>query len=250
MKLPESVEDLDIYIKFFSRILLTILIVGSLFGLTSIVITIFAENLNDMSFCFNSSCLEFFFERIEFSLYFFYWAGVLVFNLVILFSVYLGVGNFLLVFYNSKITNQSAMISNNVNQFSCFSGTLDSLILKYPMISNSSVDYLKWYVSLYQSPMNGDFSIKDTYLKNINEIDAEVLKSNEEFVSSNKGKYNYKEHQFTVIGLFKNIGFDLVNAPRSHFNEIERDVVNLVNDLNSMFVGDDRVKKITVCEYK
>ena len=229
-------------LNFIVWIYLLVLFISVALTAVSLAFTIFDQGLLDREFCFNSQCIESFIEVTNGSFTFIYWCGAVSSAVFALISVTLLISNYI---SNTRTQN----ISNNIAQFKHFSDYVEALTAKYDQVSTGSISTLDWYHVLYLSPVDGDFDISESYLSTIVALDELIANSNNDFVAG--GKYRFREHQRKLAELVSQMGIEVHMGPRTAFFEAERQLISLINDVNSMFIpGKLAVRQIRGAEFK
>lgn len=195
------------------------------------------------SFCFSVSCVE----RISknylspFSWYS-SWLAVL-YNI----TTILGVAIAVLTYYSNV---QSQAISNHFSNVDLFKNYVEEEILKRDWLSVASFDLMVWYLAIYPDSKKGDMKCSPNYRELINEINSTIRKSNQGIYDGKIVGYRFVKHQKISNVLYRKIGIKIKETNRLSYYEVEGQLLDLIECVNSSFPSDECLGKFIKRSYK
>ncbi|EMX8466543.1 retron Ec48 family effector membrane protein [Serratia marcescens] len=212
-----------------------IIIIGCSFNATMI-----SKGFYKLDFCLRSDCITFIENNMQGTIKL---AQVLGWGLT-LFTGF-SAAYIALKTYVSGVKNSN--ITNHISHINMFRDFVKLEIDKRKRISPASIDIYYWYSSIFPSSKKGDLGFCLEYLNNIGEV-GEVIKESNNEITSLSGDYIYKVHQMKIISSLSKIGVVLNRGPKNIFIEIEGEILELIDSVNSTFVsGHDSLCSIPRC---
>lgn len=197
------------------------------FFIISIVLTIKENRLYQNELCFSSSCLKFFFDKMDGLILIIQGLGWLMTTFVTIFGVIIALFTYVSSVKTSKLTN-------HISHLNMFRDFTNSEILKRSEISPNKINIFKWYNVIFKESKNGDFIVSDEYTLILLEINNLISETNEH-VSSPDKDYKYQVHQRKMIVIFEKIGIFLSRGPKNKFIEVEAQIFYFVDVINMTF---------------
>jgi len=222
--------------------LLIIAVAGFLVAITVFLVTGWQEGVFALGSCFSSACVK---NAVEY-----YSGALLIFketlNLLVMVATIGGIIVALLSYLN---TSGATALSNHISHFSVFQSYIVNEISKRDRISPASVDTLFWYNVIFSNSRSGRTTISPSYIDAVNQLNGEIIFSNNQATSVANGTFRYKPHQERVIQALQAFGIKLTHQPRNDFYEIEMQVFSLIMCVNSSFCYEDQVPALNTRQY-
>lgn len=134
-----------------------------------------------------------------------------------------------------KITHQNNKNSQEVNQqttylnhYKNFNELLEQYVNKTDYIHSNSIDKFEFYHFIYNDPLSGDFSISQSYIDFINNINLNISNLKNNAIRDKE----YKDHINNMVNMFFSLGFEIPNCQRKEFMKIEKSCYDLLNLIN------------------
>ncbi|OYU05563.1 MAG: hypothetical protein CFE47_20760 [Pseudomonas sp. PGPPP1] len=220
-------------------LLLTLTSVAAV-GLMLSLIIFFKTGISDSfnkDFCFSNFCVEHTLSLFN--------QPLLILketlNLLVALATIGGIIVALLSYLNSV---GATALSNHISHFSIFQSYLSNEISKRDRVSTSSIDTFLWYNSIFSQSRLGLTTISSDYVKIIESINKEIIKSNLQAAKAESGAFRYRPHQERIIQTMLNIGIVITHQPRNEFYEIEDQILSLIATVNKSFCYSDQVPSI------
>lgn len=169
--------------------------------------------------------------------------------LVVLYNVttILGVAIAVLTYYSNV---QSQAISNHFSNVDLFKNYVEEEISKRDWLSVASFDLMVWYLAIYPNSKKGDMKCSSRYRKLINEINETIRRSNQGVYDEKIVGYRFVKHQKLSNSLYKQIGIKIKETNRLSYYEVEGQLLDLIESVNSSFPSEDGIKKFIKRSYK
>lgn len=212
-----------------------IFIVGFCAASAILLITGFQGQLFDLNFCFTNKCVELFYEQASTAISVSKATGALILGIFAFGSFNIACKNYI----SSKKASNSNIHISNVSVFLKYVG---EEINKRDKLQHSTFDLLKWYNAIYPDSQEGQLKISDKYIDILKEISNLIQKSNSLFISPTSKEFKYTEHQVEAIKHYQRIGITLHIMPRLDFYEVESQIINLIETINTSFCYIDNDK--------
>lgn len=134
------------------------------------------------------------------------------------------------------VNSKNAFNSNiHVSNVSVFLSYAQSEAGKREKLKSTSFDLLKWYNLIFPSSKNGTLEVSQLYLSKLQKIHSTINESNQRFYSTSTEEFRYKDHQTKIINTLSEIGVSLHRMPRLDFYEVEGQIFDLIEVINSSF---------------
>jgi hypothetical protein len=212
----------------------------------AIIFTIFLlpwGNIYSSNICNSAECVEKF-SKSYFGAFSWYasWLSV-SYNI----TTILGVAIAVLTYYKNQ---QSQAISSHFSNVDLFKNYVSEEISKSDWLSIASFDLMKWYLSIYPESKAGNMQCSEEYTKNINELEKCITDSNIGIYDKKKIGYQFSKHQQNIKKIFRSLGIRVKETNRLSFYEIEGEILNLIEKVNSTFPSSEGFNKFSVRSYK
>lgn len=196
-----------------------------------------------LDLCSNTLCIEEF-SKTYFGAFSWYasWLSV-AYNI----TTIIGVAIAVLTYYK---TQQSQAISSHFSNVDLFKNYVSEEISKCDWLSIASFDLMKWYLSIYPESKAGNMQCSEEYSKNISELEKFITDSNVGIYDQKKLGYQFSKHQQNVKKIFRSLGIRVKETNRLSFYEIEGEILNLIEKVNSTFPSSQGFSKFPVRSYK
>lgn len=129
---------------------------------------------------------------------------------------------------------KSSALQLHAVRFSSFRAYVSDAVGRFSRLSMPSIDVTAWYFKIYPNTYDGDISVNSYYIQAVKKIAAAMLAADDGLGPATR-KFNYRDHQRTMIPLFADIGIDLDSLPRLDYFLIEDEVVELISSVHRVF---------------
>ena len=208
----------------YAAVLICFLILGCSFHQTMM-----NQKMYALPICLESNCISFMAKKMEGTINLAQALGWLVTLLTGLGGAYIALKTYVTGIKNSNITNHIS----HINMFRDF---VNLEVSKRKRVSPSSVDIYIWYNKIFPNSKKGDLVFCSSYLESIKDVKKVIDDANNNIISLN-GDYKYKEHQQKMIACLKVFGVDINRGPKNSFVEIEGEILEIIDSVNSTFIS-------------
>lgn len=191
--------------------------------------TMMKQEMYSLPFCLESNCISFMIKKMEGTINLAQALGWLVTLLTGLGGAYIALKTYVTGIRNSNITNHIS----HINMFRDF---VNLEVSKRKRVSPSSVDIYIWYNKIFPNSKKGDLVFCSSYLESIKNVKKVIDEANDN-ISSLSGDYRYKDHQQKMIACLKVFGLEINRGPKNSFVEIEGEILEIIDSVNSTFIS-------------
>ncbi|OYD21300.1 hypothetical protein B6S09_16095 [Oceanimonas baumannii] len=160
------------------------------------------------------------------------------------------VGGIVVAVSNYLNVAQTNALNNHISHFKIFQDYVTFEVGKRNMLNISSVDMFRWYNLIFHSSRTGSMDISGEYVMAMIGINDEISRSNGQAQNAKEGSYRYKEHQERISKKINFFGIKLGFHPRNDFDEIERQIFDLISTVNKAFCSGSIVPDIEKIHYR
>lgn len=207
---------------------LIIAVIGFLVALTIFLATGINGGAFGLDFCVKNECMVRFSEKFSSVVSIVKVTGGIILGIFAFGSFGVACKNYV----NSKNAFNSNIHVSNVSVFLSY---LESEITKRDKLKRLSFDALKWYNLIFSQSKDGVLEVSDDYVKKLREISSIIHSSNSLYYSASEREFSYKKHQTKLIGALFSMGITLHRMPRLDFYEVEGQIFDLIEVVNSSF---------------
>ncbi len=191
--------------------------------------TMMDKKMYELPFCLKSECIKYMAKQMDGTINLAQGLGWIV-------TLFTGIGGAYLALktYITGISNSN--ITNHISHINMFRDFVNLEVAKRKRISPSSVDVYVWYNLIFPNSKNGDLIFCSSYIDVVNGLKKVIDEANYH-ISSTPGDYVYKIHQQKMIEAFKVLGVIVSRGPKNSYLEIEAEVLEIVDSVNSTFIS-------------
>lgn len=204
------------------------LLIGTAFAAITLGITFSHEKLYLKELCFHNKCISNWLEFNSSTFKILGATGTLIAGLVTIGGILVAIASY----QNSVKTSD---FTNHLSHITIFTTYIHNEIDKRSRLAKSEIDTLKWYNYIYTSAETGIFEISENYKTLIQQIDSQIIESNQIYSEANPEIFSYKKHQTKTIEIMANIGISMHRLPRLDFYEAEGQILDLISTVNQSF---------------
>lgn len=220
--------------KYFSlkKLIISFVVVVSIsliFLGVSFHLTMIEKKMYGLDFCLQSECIKYMASQMEGTISLAQGLGWLITLLTGIGGAYLALKTYISGVNNSNITNHIS----HINMFRDF---VNLEVTKRKRISPSSVDIYTWYSLIFPNSKGGDLAFCYSYIEIVNKVKAIIDEANVN-ISTASGDYVYKLHQQRMIESLKILGVVVSRGPKNSYIEIEGEVLEVIDSVNSTFIS-------------
>jgi hypothetical protein len=217
-------KEVRVLSKCIKQFLWTSLIITILF----IIFLLGKKGLFNQSFCFNFQCVDHVFVALSDVVSLIELLLKILVASVTIFSVYHALNNYL-----SSIDASRANI--HLTHLNTFKHYLISEVEAQDRLKIKSFNTFKWYNIAFPISSKGKLDIGEDYKTWIDDLNVQIVSSNNMTNGTTPKGFDYNEHQTRVISVLTKVGIKLPRLPRNDFYELEGHIFDLINKVNQEF---------------
>jgi len=199
--------------------------------------------VKELEFCLSNECVDLFKKTFGNAI------GVvtLTFSALVAIATVGGIFVALLVYRETVRANS---LSNHISHLALFRSYVEKEVGRMNMLRESSVDSHRWYVLMFPQSRIGDTTISSEYSHAFEEIRRCILSSNGSATKAENGSFRFLAHQDQVIAALKRIGLIIRRQPRMEFFELEGEIYQLIDSVNSAFWYSQSIQRLPDRRYR
>lgn len=232
----------NIKTKHILLIILGVLFLGVGASIAVFIATYFSSDLNTLKFCLDNSCVKYFFQEIDQSLFFL----EVTFNLLI---VIITAGGISIALAHYLVESKSTSLSNHLSNFSVFNEYLKHEIEKIKTVSENTVNIFGLYNLIFKDSRKGNMEISQEYCELVHKLNDTIETSNEKVTNPKKGGFSVLKHQDAMLPILRQFFFNLERIERTEYFEIESSILHLIQLINRSFCNSELLVEITKRKY-
>lgn len=220
---------------FIAWVCVFLVVLGLMSSFIVFLFTFFEIHAYESRFCLSSSCVGSFVDDFKYVFVILKFTGASLAGAFTLGT--LGVAA------SSYVSNKKAFAtSNHISHLSIFKSYVESEVSKRSLLSENSFDVVKWYNLIFGESSRGVFSVSEDYFLFMGRLNSEINYSNGLKERKSDGGFRYTEHQGRMIELLQCAGINLNRLSRIDFHNVEGQVLDLINNINSSYCMIDMSK--------
>ncbi|WGI24250.1 retron Ec48 family effector membrane protein [Halomonas alkaliantarctica] len=231
-------KDLSVKIKnhplmkgeflFITVVCIFIIVFGFISSVIVFLWTFYEIEAYKLSFCLSSSCIGNFADSFEFVFIILKITGASLAGIFTLGTLGVAVSNY--------VTSKKAFAtSNHIAHLNIFREYVSSEVYKRDLLSGKSFDALKWYNLIFNESSVGIFTISNDYYDFLKRVNKQIEFSNNLKIRKAEGGYRYTHHQTNMIDILSCAGIQLNRLSRIDFYNVESQVFDLIDTINSSY---------------
>ncbi|WP_430980817.1 retron Ec48 family effector membrane protein [Stenotrophomonas terrae] len=199
--------------------------------------------VKELEFCFSNKCVDLFKKTFENAIS----VISLTFSVLVAIATVGGIFVALLVYRETVRANS---LSNHISHLALFRSYVEKEVGRMNMLRESSVDSHCWYVLMFPQSRVGDTTISFEYNRAFEEIRKCILSSNSSATRAENGSFRFLAHQDQVIAALKGVGLTIRRQPRMEFFELEGEIYQLIDSVNSAFCYSEPIERLPDRRYR
>ena len=218
------------------------LIVSFAISILLFIVLIYEDGYLGMSFCGKQECFVKLSKPLSFSYFLFKEYVEIIYMLSTAFGIFFAVRGY---YFNKDSTN----VYNHIELLRMFSSFVEDEVSKKEMLDIKSINSIKLYNYIFPESRYGkNFVVSNDFESMLVRLNDLIIENNKKIYNSNEDSFRYIDHQKEIAELLKGVGIYLDSYPRLVFNNLEKQLYELLNSILSEF--SDSTYRIKISDIK